>query len=93
MTDYVNEANKAAEQYLTAVAKVQDDFVKTIAEFVKHAPKAPEGFELPKIDLPTVDLPTPADVTTVTFDFAEKLIAQQCTYAQNLIAVLTPAAV
>lgn len=91
MSDYIAEAKKATEQYLTALAKVQDDFVKAVAEFVKHAPKAPEGFELPKFDVPAVDLPSPREVSDVSFEFAEKLLTQQRTYTDKLIGVLAPA--
>jgi hypothetical protein len=38
MPDYVADANKAAEQYLTALAKAQDDYVAAVETFVKQIP-------------------------------------------------------
>lgn len=87
MTDYVAEANKASEQYLTTLAKAQDDFVAAIENFVKQIPAAPAA----PVAVPAIDLPSATDVTAFSFDFAEKLLANQRTHADKLIAVLTPA--
>jgi hypothetical protein len=87
MTDYVAEANKATEQYLTALAKTQNEFVKAVEAFVKQIPALPK----PAVDVPAVDLPSAGDVTAVSFDFAEKVLAQQRATTDKLIAVLTPA--
>jgi hypothetical protein len=89
MTDYIAEANKATEQYLTALAKTQDEFVKAVEAFVKQIPALPES----PVALPTpaVELPSAGEVTAVSFDFAEALLAQQRATTDKLIAVLTPA--
>jgi len=87
MTDYITEASKATEQYFAALAKTQDDFVAAVETFVKQIPALPQ----PAVALPAVDLPSAGDVTAVTFDFAEKMLAQQRATTDKLIAVLTPA--
>ena len=87
MTDYIAEANKAGEQYLTTLAKAQDDFVAAVEAFVKQIPALPQ----PAVATPTLDLPSAGDVTAVSFDFAEKILAQQRATTDKLIAVLTPA--
>ncbi len=87
MTDYIAEANKAGEQYLTTLAKAQDDFVAAVEAFVKQIPALPK----PAVATPALDLPSAGDVTAFSFDFAEKLLANQRTHADKLIAVLTPA--
>ena len=87
MTDYIAEANKATEQYLTALAKTQDDFVTAVEAFIKQIPALPQ----PAVAAPAVDLPSAGDVTAVSFDFAEKVLAQQRATTDKLIAVLTPA--
>ena len=97
MTEFAAQTSKATETYLTVVAAAQDEIVKAVAEFVRNIPALPAGFEIPKADLPgfditKADLPTPAEVTTVAFDFAEKLIDRQRAFTQQLIGVLTPAA-
>jgi len=87
MTDYITEASKATEQYFAALAKTQDDFVAAVETFVKQIPALPQ----PAVALPAVDLPSAGDVTAVSFDFAEKMLAQQRATTDKLIAVLTPA--
>lgn len=87
MTDYIAEANKAAEQYLTTLAKAQDDYVAAVESFVKQIPALPK----PAVATPVIDLPSAGDVTAVSFDFAEKVLAQQRATTDKLIAVLTPA--
>ena len=86
MTDYIAEATKATEQYLATLAKAQDDFVNAVQAFVKQIPALPQA-----IPAPAIDLPSAGDVTAVTFDFAEKVLAQQRATTDKLIAVLTPA--
>ena len=87
MTDYVAEANKATEQYLTMLAKAQGDFVAAVEAFVKQIPALPQ----PAVATPAVDLPSAGDVTAASFDFAEKVLAQQRVTTGKLIAILTPA--
>lgn len=85
MSDYTTQANKATETYLSTVAKAQDELLKTVAAFVKQLPKTPE---VP--GAATVDLPTPSEITAASFDFAEKMLAQNRTYTDQLIAALEP---
>ena len=97
MTEFAAQTAKATETYITAVTAAQDEIVKAVAEFVKNIPALPAGFDFPKADLPgfdipQIDLPTPAEVTTVAFDFTEKLVDRQRDFTQQLIAALTPAA-
>ncbi len=87
MTEFAAQTAHATETYITAVATAQDEIVKAIAGFVKNIPALPAGF-----DIPQIDLPTPSEVTTVAFDFTEKLIDRQRNFTQQLIAALTPAA-
>lgn len=88
MTDYVAEANKATEQYLATLAKAQEEYVKAVEAFVKQVPALPK----PAVELPTADLPTAGDISSATFDFAEKVLAQQRATTDKLLAVLAPKA-
>ena len=88
MTDYIAEANKATEQYLATLAKAQEEYVKAVETFVKQVPALPK----PAVELPAVDLPSAGDITAVSFDFAEKVLAQQRATTDKLIAVLSPKA-
>jgi len=87
MTDYIAEATKVSEQYLATLAKAQDDYVAAVESFVKQIPALPQ----PTVPAPVADLPSVGDVTAVSFDFAEKVLAQQRATTDKLIAALTPA--
>ena len=86
MTDYVAEANKATQQYLDALAKTQEEFVKAIETFMKQLPALPQS----PVTAPVGDLPSAGEVSTVTFDFVEKILAQQRATTDRLISVLAP---
>ena len=90
MTDYIAETTKAADQYLAAVAQVQDQFVEAVEAFVKNVAELPKpAVEVPAFELPA-DLPKAQDVTTAGFDFAEKVLAQYRATTDKLVA-LAPA--
>lgn len=84
MTDYVAEANKATEQYLSALAKTQEEFVKAFETFMKQMPALPQA----AVPAPVADLPSASEVNTVTFDFAEKVLAQHRATTDKLIELL-----
>ena len=88
IAEFTAQAQQGAEQYLATVAKVQETVVEAIAAFVKQIPAAPE---VPGV--PAVDLTAPGKITAATFDFAEKLLAQNRTYADQIFAALVPATV
>jgi hypothetical protein len=47
---------------------------------------------LPKFDIPGVEaLPSPKEAVALGFDFAEKLLSTQKSFADQLVAALTPA--
>lgn len=86
MTNYIAEANKATEQYLTALAKTQDEFVKAVETFMKQIPSMPQS----TLAAPIADMPSAGEITTVTFDFAEKILAQHRATTDKLMSVLAP---
>src|SRR6478609_7228431 len=81
MTDYIAEATKVSEQYLATLAKAQDDYVAAVESFVKQIPALPQ----PTVPAPVADLPSAGDITAVSFDFAEKVLAQQPATTDKLI--------
>jgi hypothetical protein len=87
MTNYLAETTKVADQYLAAVAQVQDSVIDSVQAVVKNLPELPK----PTVELPTADLPAAADVAAAFFDFAEKALAQYRAATEKLFAVLTPA--
>jgi len=86
MTDYIAEATNVSEQYLATLTKAQDDYVAAVESFVKQIPALPQS----PVAAPVADLPSADEVTTVTFDFAEKILAQHRATTDKLISVLAP---
>ena len=90
MSNYVKLASDAGDQYLASLTELQENFLKTTSAFAERfkpvAPLAmPPGFTAP-------DLPTADELTEATFAFAQKLLKQQKTFAEKLLATSTPAA-
>jgi hypothetical protein len=88
MTDYIAETTKVADQYLAAVATVQNTVIEAVEAFVKNLPELPK----PAVELPAVDVPAATEVNAAVFDVVEKALAQHRAATDKLIAVLTPAA-
>ena len=87
MSDYVKRVNGVADQYLTALAENQEQFLKTLATFSSLAPKVPA---VPVPDF-AAGLPTPKEVIEANFAFAAKLLKQQKDFTEKLVAATTPA--
>lgn len=75
-------AQQACDTYLETLSQTQEATLKAVAAFAAHTPQTPN---------PDVLLAAPGvilrEVATTTFDFAEKLIANQRAYAQRLLAI------
>jgi hypothetical protein len=84
MSDYVKRANGLGDQYLTALAESQEQFLKTLATFSAWTPK------VPAVEFAT-GLPTPKEVLEANFAFAVKLLKQQKDFTEKLVAATTPA--
>ncbi len=85
MASYVKSAAEAGDKYLTSLSEFQDNFLKAVttgAERIKTASGTP-AFEFP--------VPTAADVAEANFAFAQKLLKQQKTFIEKLLATATPA--
>ena len=83
MSDYVKLASGAGDQYLTALAESQEQFLKSIAAFNSWLPKVPTAAATPAY---AVDLPTVKEVVEANFAFATKLLKQQKDFAEKLVA-------
>lgn len=80
-------ANTVQEQILDSVAKSQD----AVLEAVRNWSKSTEGIapKLPVVELPG-ETPEPAEVLKNAFDFAEKLLASQRKFSEELVSAITP---
>jgi hypothetical protein len=89
MSNYVKLATDAGDQYLSALAEFQENILKASSAFTSRFAAATPGVEIPAAF--TSAFPTPAEVTEATFSFAQKLLKQQKSFTEKLIAASTPA--
>jgi hypothetical protein len=90
MSNYVKLASDAGDQYLAALGEMQESFLKATTAFTaKFTPPAPAAAVPPAFTAP--DLPTPVEMTEASFAFMQKLLKQQKTFAEKLLAASTPA--
>jgi hypothetical protein len=82
MSEYVKRATGVADQYLTALAETQEQFLKTVNAFSAWVPKVPAGSAPEAL----ADLPTPKEVVEANFAFAAKLLKQQKEFTEKLVA-------
>jgi hypothetical protein len=87
MSQYVKLTSDAGDRYLTALAEVQENFLKSMTALTAWmAPAAP---------IPTppfaAELPTPREVVETNFTFTEKLLKQQKAFVEKFFTASTPA--
>ena len=89
-TDVKEFSAATQDQVLKAIEATQAavlDGVRTWSKTVESVIPA----NLPKFDIPGIDaLPSPQEAIALGFDFAEKLLSTQKTFADQLLAALTP---
>jgi hypothetical protein len=85
MSNYVKLATDLGDQYLATLSEMQENFLKASAAFAARltTPATP-AFEMPAAF--AAALPTPAEVTEASFGFAQKLLKQQKSFAEKLLA-------
>ena len=90
MSNYVKLATDAGDQYLASLAEVQENFVKAASSFTARLAAVTPPLETPPAFAAAI--PTPQEVTEASFAFAQKLLKQQKTFVEKLLAASTPAA-
>ena len=91
MSSYVKLATDAGDQYLASLAEMQENFLKaTTALAARFAPTTPIETP-PAFAAAAAAVPTPQEVTEASFAFAQKLLKQQKSFAEKLLAASTPA--
>ena len=90
-TDVKEFSAATQEQVLKAIEATQAavlDGVRTWSKTIESVIPA----NLPKFDIPGVEaLPSAQEAVAIGFDFAEKLLSTQKSFADQLVAALTPA--
>ena len=82
MSDYVKRASGFGDQYLTALAENQEQFLKSLATFSSWVPKVPAA-PAPEF---TTELPTAKEIVEANFAFAAKLLKQQKDFTEKFVA-------
>jgi hypothetical protein len=91
MSNYVKLATDAGDQYLASLAEIQENFLKATTAFAaRFTPVTP--VMTPPVFPAAAELPTAQEVTEASFAFAQKLLKQQKSFAEKVLAASTPAA-
>ena len=90
MSNYVKLAADAGDKYLASLAEMQENFLKATAAFAaRFTPTTPvtmpPGFTAP-------ELPSAHEITEASFAFAQKLLKQQKSFAEKVLATSEPEA-
>jgi hypothetical protein len=89
MSNYVKLATDAGDQYLAALAEAQENFLKASAAFTARFTGSVPAVETPAAF--TAQFPTAQEVSEAGFAFATKLLKQQKSFTEKLLAAATPA--
>ena len=89
MSNFVKLANEAGDQYLTALAESQEQFLTYMKTFAAGTPAVSP---MPMPPFVQEYFPTPREVFEANFSFATKLLKQQKTFADKLFAAGSPVA-
>jgi hypothetical protein len=85
MSEFIKNASNAGEQYLTALADGQEQFLKAMSSYTSLLPKVPVA----PIPAFATELPTPKEIVEANFTFAAKLLKQQKEFTEKLFAAST----
>jgi len=89
MSTYVKTMTDAGDQYLAKLADMQENFLKTASEFVTRFTASMPSMEAPAAF--AASIPTAQEVTEANFAFAQKLLKQQKSFTEKLVATTTAA--
>ena len=85
----VSTPQEVQDEFLNTLRKSQETVIEAIKSWVESVQSiAPK---LPSVSVPLADrLPKPEDVVANAYDFAEKLLAGQRKFAEDMVKALTP---
>ena len=83
MSEYPKLATGAGDQYLAALAEVQDRFLKMVASFPAWTMAAAPM----RTPLFATEAPTPREIIETNFSFTEKWLKQQKAFADRLFGM------
>ena len=85
----VSTPQEVQDEFLSTIRKSQETVVEAIKSWVEAVQSITP--KLPSVTVPLADkLPKPEDVVSNAYDFAEKLLAGQRKFAEDVVKALTP---
>lgn len=90
MSTFVKMMTDAGDQYLATLSEMQENFVKaTSAMSTRMAAATPPTPPPPIGENPFASMmPTPKEMMEASFGFSQKLLAQQKSFAEKLLAAM-----
>ena len=85
----VSTPQEVQEEFLNTVRKSQETVIEALKSWVETVQSITP--KIPAMDLPFADkLPKPEEVVSNAYEFAEKLLADQRKFAEDMVQALTP---
>ncbi|RPI63302.1 MAG: hypothetical protein EHM50_02540 [Lysobacterales bacterium] len=88
MSNYVKLATDAGDQYLASLAEIQESFLKATTAFASTLTPVTSVITPPAFA--AADVPSAQELTEASFAFAQKLLKQQKSFAEKMLAASTP---
>ena len=85
----VSTPQEGQDEFLNTLRKSQETVIEAVKAWVEAIQSVTP--KLPSVSLPLADrLPKPEEVVANAYDFAEKLLAGQRKFAEDMVKTLTP---
>ena len=85
----VSTPQEVQDEFLNTVRKSQETVLEAIKAWVEAVQSITP--KLPSVNVPLADkLPKPEEVVSNAYEFAEKLLADQRKFAEDMVKALTP---
>jgi hypothetical protein len=85
----VSTPQEVQDEFLNTIRKSQETVIEAIKSWVDAVQSVTP--KLPSVSVPLADkLPKPEEVVANAYDFAEKLLAGQRKFAEDMVQALTP---
>ena len=85
----VSTPQEVQDEFLNTIRKSQETVIEAIKSWVDAVQSVTP--KLPSVSVPLADkLPKPEEVVAHAYDFAEKLLAGQRKFAEDMVQALTP---
>jgi hypothetical protein len=92
MASFAKMVTDAGEQYLSTLNEMQENVLKATAAYQARMAAMPTPATAPGVDKFMAAVPSPQELMDASFAFSEKLLKQQKSFTEKLLAASAPAA-